>query len=135
MQVISSTTCNSSYTDDMPIGRPATTERTSFGSHLYDSRVRRGLSQKHLAEALDITQQAYAAWERYPVALRPDQLTALAKLLECSIDELLGLNYKAPKQDGPVGRVRQAFERVSKLPRGQQRKIIEVVEALCSAQS
>jgi transcriptional regulator with XRE-family HTH domain len=135
VQAISSVECNSLYGGDMPIGRPATTKRTPFGTQLYEFRTKRGLSQKDLAEALSITQQGYAVWERRPVALRPDQLTALSKLLECSIDELLGLNYKAPKQDGPIGRVRQAFEQVSKLPRGQQRKIIEVVEALCSAQS
>lgn len=114
----------------MPAGRPAATERTEFGSRLHEFRLQRGLSQRDVSEALGITQQSYAAWERKPVALKPDQLAALAQLLGCSVDDLLGLAPKPVKRGGPTGRARQAFEQVSRLPRAQQRKIVEVVEAL-----
>ena len=36
---------------------------------------------------------------------------------------------------GPVGKTRQVFETVSHLPRHQQQKIIEVVEALVAQNS
>jgi len=44
-----------------------------------------------------------------------------------SADELLGV--KTPKQSGPTGKVRQVFEDVSRLPRKQQLKVVEFVEA------
>jgi hypothetical protein len=41
------------------------------------------------------------------------------------------LNFKAPKpKAGPKGKVRQAFEAVSKLPRRQQEHVLKVVNAL-----
>jgi hypothetical protein len=46
-----------------------------------------------------------------------------------SVEELLG-EPKARRLATPDGKARQLFESVSRLPRRQQQKIIEVVEAL-----
>ena len=83
-----------------------------------------------MSDALGITQQSYAAWERRPVALKPEQLATLSQLLGCSVDDMLGLSPKPVKRGGPIGRARQIFDQVSQLPRTQQRKIVDVVEAL-----
>jgi len=135
MQAISVHTCNQGYVLDMPSGRPAATQRTEFGSRLHEFRQKRGLSQRDVSDALGITQQSYAAWERKPVALKPEQLAILSQLIGCSIDDLLGLSPKAEKRGGPIGRARQVFEQVSQLPRAQQRKIVDVVEALVAQAS
>ena len=119
----------------MPAGRPAATQRTDFGSRLHEFRQSRGFSQRDVADSLGITQQSYAAWERRPVALKPEQLAALAQHLSCSVDDLLGIAPKPTKRGGPVGRTRQVFDQVSQLPRSQQRKIVEVVEALVAQAS
>ena len=130
MQANSVQTCNPGYDVDMPAGRPATTKRTDFGKRLYELRQNRGLSQRDVADTLGITQQSYAAWERRPIALKPEQLAALVQILGCSVDDLLGLTPKPVRRGGPTGKTRQVFEQVSKLPRAQQRKIVDVVEAL-----
>lgn len=83
-----------------------------------------------MSDALGITQQSYAAWERRPVALKPEQLGTVAQLLGCSVDDLLGLSPKTAQRGGPIGKARQLFDQVSQLPRAQQRKIVDVVEAL-----
>ena len=67
--------------------------------------------------------------ERQPVAIRPEVLARLSEILKISLDELLGVKVRTKQVTGPTGRVRQVFEAVSRLPRRQQRKIIEVVEA------
>ena len=76
---------------------------------------------------MGVSQQVVAAWERKAKALRTDTLIKLASILNISADELLGI--KPARQGGPTGRVRQVFDAVSALPRRQQQKIVDVVEA------
>lgn len=117
-----------SYDDLMQQGRPTKRPRTDFGARIFEARKRLGLSQQEIADQLDITQSAYAAWERSPVALRPEQLRQLVHILKISADELMGLN-KNKQSGGPTGRARKLFEQVSKLPRSQQQHVLTVVEA------
>lgn len=113
----------------MPTGRTARSSRTDFGERLYRLREQHGLSQKQMAEKLNITQQSFAAWERRSTALKPEQMTALARILDCSIEDLIGGEAKSRRGSGPSGRVRRVFDAVSRLPRHQQNKVAEFVEA------
>jgi len=108
-------------------GRPAKQPRTDLGERIAQARERAGLSQGQLAEKMDVSQQVIAAWERKAKAIRTDTLTNLAGILGTSADELLGM--KPARHSGPTGRVRQVFDAVAALPRRQQEKIVEVVEA------
>jgi len=62
---------------------------------------------------------------------RSDVLAPMAKALGVTVHELLG-EPKPGRAVTPGGKLGQVFERVSKLPRRQQDKIIEVVNALVS---
>jgi len=93
-----------------------------------------GLSQAQVAEKLGITQTAYADWERYPVALRPDQVERLTEILKVSVDQLYGNGQEKRQGDGPLGKARRAFEEVSRLPRKRQQRIVGVVEDMLAAQ-
>lgn len=55
-----------------------------------------------------------------------------ARVLGVSMAELLGedVQIKRARKSGPTGKVHKIFEEVSKLPRRQQEKIVEVVSAL-----
>ena len=57
-----------------------------------------------------------------------------ARVLGLSVAELLGeeVQIKRARKTGPTGKVHKTFEEVSKLPRRQQKKIVEVVSALVS---
>ena len=57
-------------------------------------------------------------------------LPKLAHALGVSVDELLGVTPPKPKKQAAKGRLQLVFESASKLPRRQQQKIAEVVEAL-----
>lgn len=92
-----------------------------------DAQQRAGLSQGDVAAKMEVSQQVVAAWERKAKALRTDTLVKLASILNVSADELLGI--KPARQSGPTGRVRQVFDAVAALPRRQQQKIVDVVEA------
>lgn len=51
-------------------------------------RERTGLSQKEVAHALEIKQNTVSMWETSESMPRADKLPKLAKLYNCSIDEL-----------------------------------------------
>jgi transcriptional regulator with XRE-family HTH domain len=113
----------------MKQGRPTTKPRTDFGRRMADARERAGITQQQLAEKLGTSQRAVAHWERDPVALRPDQIAAVADTLNVTTDELLGRSTKDRTPKGPPGKLRLAFEKAHKLPRNQQSRIVEFVEA------
>lgn len=77
---------------------------------------------------MGVTQTAYGVWERYPVALRPDQIEQLARLLNVTVEYLFGRDQVKARGSGPVGKMRQLFETASKLPRSQQEKILAILE-------
>ncbi len=116
------------YTPAMQTGRPAKTERTSFGQRLHTLREQAGLSQQQLADRIGLSQRAYAYWERHPVALRPDQLLSLAQALNVSVDDLVGTNGTRKRGAGPTGKMKQLFEAASRLPRSQQQKLAAIIE-------
>jgi len=118
----------------MKTGRPAKTVRTEFGAKVHALREAVGLSQQQVAEQLGISQPAYALWERRNVAIRIDQIRKLADVLNVTAEELLETEQTNKRKGGPKGKAHKAFESVSRLPRRQQQKIIEVVEALLAQQ-
>ena len=117
------------YDEAMQTGRPSKRPRSAFGARLHAAREAIGLTQGQVAEKLGITQPAFALWERRDMALRPDQIEAVAKVLNVTVDHLFG-HTQAKTNGGPVGKVRQTFEEVSRLPRRQQQHIVKVVIAL-----
>jgi transcriptional regulator with XRE-family HTH domain len=112
------------------MGRPAKTPRSSIGQHLAHLREAAGLTQQQLAEATGVHQSNIAFWERSPKPPRGEVLPLLAQALGVSVDALLNVEpVKRKKQPGPEGRLQKLFDQVSKLPRRQQQKVIEMAEA------
>lgn len=127
MQRVSESISDMSYDAGMRTGRPTDHQWTDFGARLTESRQRVGLSQAQLAEKVGVDRRVVARWERRSITLKPEQMIALAAALGTTTDEFLGL--KPAKTNGPTGKVRQVFEQVSRLPRKQQAKVVEFVEA------
>lgn len=68
--------------------------------HLADARRASGLKQEEVAERLGVTRQAVSKWERGESAPETDNLIALARLYDMSLDELLGL--RGPQSPSPA---------------------------------
>lgn len=124
------------YAWPMPAGRPSKFQRTAFGKRIYEARVKAGLTQKQVSEKLEVTQPTYADWERRAVSIKPDYLAMLSKILDVSLEYLVGTDSKKQSRStgGPVGKVRQVFNEVNSLSRHQQKRIISVVEDMIAAQ-
>ena len=62
----------------------------TLGEKLKMYRTHKGLSQEKIAEMLDVSRQAVTKWEANQTTPSSDNLIALAKLYEVSLDELIG---------------------------------------------
>jgi hypothetical protein len=79
-----------------------------------------------------VPQPNIAFWDWSDKPPRSDVLPKMAKALGVRVDELL-VDARSPalaKRPGPVGEVQKVFEQVRRLPRKQQRKVLEIVTAL-----
>lgn len=108
--------------------------RPAQGARLLALREASGLTQIELAKALGVPHSNIAHWEWSDKPPRADLLPHLAQILNVTLEDLVGpvrtAERAATKRPGPVGELQRTFEAVRKLPRKQQRKIIEVVNAL-----
>lgn len=117
------------YDPGMP--RKLSKPRPRQGARLAALRRTAGLTQTELAELVGETQRNIAYWEQADKPPRSDVVPRLATVLGVSVETLLTADGElAPDRPrAPVGRARRAFEKVAQLPRRQQDKIIEIVEA------
>jgi transcriptional regulator with XRE-family HTH domain len=134
MQAISLSQDNCGYKGGVNTGRPSKHPRSNFGIRLHRLREEAGLSQTAIAERLSIPQRTYAYWERADVALRADQLAALAEIFDISCDHLIGREPGNSKGKGPSGKLKKVFEQASGLPRRQQKRVVDIVEDMLIAQ-
>jgi transcriptional regulator with XRE-family HTH domain len=103
-------------------------------SRLRELRQAAGLSQRQLARLIGQDSSNVSFWERTGRLPRVDLVVPIAKALGVTVEELLG-QPKPSRVTGPGGRARQLFAAVARLPRRQQQKIIDVVEALVAQQA
>ncbi len=105
-------------------------ERTldGFGDRLAALRQRRGLTQTALGEAVGVSKRVIAYYEADGAQPPGAMLVELARALQVSADELLGL---APLRDTPspkVARLLKRIERLAELPAAEQRAVLKVVD-------
>ncbi len=110
-------------------------ERAFFqtvGSRIARCRKDADLTQVQLADALGIPQPQLASYEvgrrRVPVSLLP----RLARALAVPIEALIGEDGPQPTaaRRGPASRVQQQLERIQRLPRAQQRFVMQMIDTV-----
>jgi transcriptional regulator with XRE-family HTH domain len=111
--------------------RPA----SAFGARLMALRKARGLTQIQLAELIDSTQRAISRYETVADRAPAPVLTALAKALHVSTDELLGVkplrSASTNGHDDPEARrLWKKFRQVMTLPERDRRAVIRLVNSL-----
>ena len=96
-------------------------------SNLRQLREAAGLSVRELARQIGDSPTNVSYWERSGQIPRSDVLAPMAKALGVTVEELLG-EPRPKRVVSPGGRSRQLFEAVSKMPRRQQEKILDILE-------
>ena len=98
-------------------------------SKLRQLREAAGLSVRQLARQIGENHTNLSYWERSGQIPRSDVLAALASALGVTVQELLG--EPAPKRAAvPAGKLGRVMESLSKLPRRQQEKVVEMIETI-----
>jgi transcriptional regulator with XRE-family HTH domain len=105
-------------------------EKTFFkalGARVAELRGGLGMTQQQFADLLGVTQQVIASYEigrrRVPVSVLP----ALARALAVSVEDLIG-EARQPGKRGPAPKIQQQLERITKLPKAQQRFIMQMID-------
>lgn len=88
-----------------------------------------GLTLRELARQVGVQASNLSLWERTGKLPRADMILPLAAALGVSPEEILG-GEKPAHGRVPMGRLREVVEQLQGLPRAEQDKIIDVVEAL-----
>ena len=99
------------------------------GSHLKALRERAGLSARDLGERIGVRHSNILFWENSGTLPRSSILVPMAQALGVTVEELLD-QARPRRVVQPGGKLGRTFQEVSQLPRRQQKKIIDVVDAL-----
>ena len=103
----------------------------ALGERIAALRKEAGLSQQAVADELGIAQQTLAHYEvgraRMPVSLLP----AFAKLYGVDANELLGLQNGSGRR-GPTPLLQKQIERLSQLPKTQQKVVMQMLDGVLS---
>lgn len=103
----------------------------SLGSRIAEVRKRLGITQMQLAETLAVSQQTVNAYEsgqrRVPVSMLP----LLTHTLAMSLEELIGEPATpAARKRGPAPALQRHMERISALPKAQQKFVLQVLDSV-----
>ena len=107
----------------------------SLGSRIAQLRKEAHLTQVQLAQTLDVAQPTLNAYElgqrRVPVSALP----ALAKALGVTLETLMGEADAGARKRGPAPKLQQHMERITQLPKPQQRFVMQVLESVLAQAS
>jgi transcriptional regulator with XRE-family HTH domain len=101
----------------------------ALGRRVAEARKSQGLSQQQLADELGIAQQTLAHYEVGRVRVAVAQLPQLARALAVTVEELIGEEAQ-PARRGPVPKLLQQMERIQRLPRAQQRFVMQMLDTV-----
>ena len=100
-----------------------------FGTNIKEFRTKKGMTQKDLANELNVTAQAVSRWENNEVEPSISTINQMAELFNCSIDELFGkVKKEETKQDDNI------IINVNEEKENKEEKVIQVKTniAICS---
>jgi len=104
-----------------------------LGERVTRLRKEQHITQVQLAKILGISQQHVASFESGRRKIPASMLPALSKLLDISIENLLGVTEAKPKR-GPVSVLNRQVEQIRQLPRTKQKFVMEMLDTVIKQQ-
>ena len=112
----------------LPMKRATTVK--GFGRRLAALRKERGLTQKQLGEKVEVSNRVihyYEGESEYPPA---HLIAPLAKALEVSTDELLGIKAVKQQRDPQHAALWRRLKKIEELPKQDQKALLHYLDAL-----
>jgi transcriptional regulator with XRE-family HTH domain len=108
----------------------------TLGARIAQLRKEQGITQVQLAETLGVSQQTVNAYEMGHRRVPVSALSVLATALAISLEELIGTPQPAgAKKRGPAPKLLQQVERIQRLPKAQQRFVMQMIDTVLAQQS
>jgi transcriptional regulator with XRE-family HTH domain len=111
------------------------TSAQSIAKRIKAFRQKRGYTQAELADLVDITREAIAAYESGRVRLMDDMIVRFSKALDVSSDELLGITLSKTATGTAPLRVTRRLRELESLPEPKRKVILKVLDDLIRANS
>lgn len=106
----------------------------ALGKRLAKLRKERGFTQVELAAKLETIQVVVSDYERGRLRPNPDMLVRLAKTLQVSADELLGIKTLAKAEStSTTRRFARRLQAIDKLPKRDQDALIRTIDVFLAA--
>lgn len=104
-----------------------------LGRKVAEMRKELGWTQTQLAETLAISQQLIAAYEAGARKIPTSLLPTLSRLFAVPLEQLVGVQPLSAKRD-PASTLQRQMEQISTMPKGKQKFITEMLDALIKQQ-
>ena len=99
-----------------------------IGTRIVAERKATGLSQRQVAESLDIPPRTFSYYESADGDLPSSLLVPLADILGVGVHELLGVEESGPRKPGPKGYLQERFDAVREMPRKDQQFVVKFLD-------
>ena len=112
---------------------PVAEREESIGARISQLRKDKGMTQKELAERLQVSQPVVSDYENDVIRLPADIVGKIAQILEVTSDELLGLKREA-RSAGNVKnrRLSRRLQAIDALPKRDQEALLRTIDAFIS---
>lgn len=104
-----------------------------MGTRIAQLRKEQNLTQQQLADELGLSQQIVASYEIGRRRIAVSTLPKLARTLGVSVEALIG-EQETPAKRGPTPKLQRHMERISELPKTQQRFVLQMLETVLAQQ-
>jgi transcriptional regulator with XRE-family HTH domain len=106
----------------------------AMGARIAQLRKDSGITQVQLAQVMEVSQQTVTSWEVGRRGVPVSAVPTLARALGCTVETLVG-EKAATVRRGPAPKLLQHMERISQLPKPQQRFVMQVLESVLAQAS
>ena len=116
------------YTWPMPRGPKATKPAPYFGQRMAAFRIAKGLSQAQLGEALGLSREMIAYYERTSPNPSLELVKQVADFFGVSVGEMLNDTAKSRSKPGPPSKLEELTTRLARLPANEQKVVMKMLE-------
>jgi transcriptional regulator with XRE-family HTH domain len=111
----------------MDVPDPLLGEET-IGQRIARLRKERGYTQAELSERIGLIQALISDYERDKLRLHAEMVVRLARALEISSDELLGIKPSKKNGNKPSLRLLRRSQKIESLPSTQQKTLLKTID-------
>jgi transcriptional regulator with XRE-family HTH domain len=107
-------------------------EPETIAQRLQRLRREKGMTQAEMADLLGLSQPIVSDYERGELRLHGELIVKMAEILDCSADEILGLQAKKAATGATNRRVLRRIQQIDLLPKRDQEALLRTIDAFLS---